>query len=132
MSDREIQFPSTEEEWLAILPPEAFRVMRQNGTERPFSSEINSLAHSGSFSCRGCGATLFDGKSKFDSGCGWPSFDRPLNEEVMSERLDRTHGMVRIEVRCAKCDSHLGHVFPDGPTETGKRYCINGICLLPT
>ncbi|MDA0912836.1 MAG: peptide-methionine (R)-S-oxide reductase MsrB [Bacteroidetes bacterium] len=130
MSDQEKQFPATDEEWSAHLPPEAYRVMRQNGTERPFSSEINSLNHAGSFSCRGCGAVLFEGQSKFDSGCGWPSFDRPVHQEAMSERLDRSHGMVRIEVRCATCDSHLGHLFPDGPTETGNRYCINGICLL--
>jgi peptide-methionine (R)-S-oxide reductase len=119
----------TEEEWREKLSPEVFRVLRQNGTERPFSSEYHRTGHTGVFQCAACKTDLFSSRSQFDSGCGWPSFDRPADSANVEERLDRTHGMTRVEIRCKKCDGHLGHVFPDGPTGTGKRYCINGVCL---
>ena len=119
----------SEEAWKEALSPEAFRVLRQNGTERPFSSQFHQVGESGIFNCQGCGTELFKSEAQFDSGCGWPSFDRAAQPENIVERLDRTHGMTRIEVRCKSCDGHLGHLFPDGPTDTGQRYCINGVCL---
>jgi peptide-methionine (R)-S-oxide reductase len=119
----------SEEAWKESLSPEAFRVLRQNGTERPFSSQFHQVGESGIFYCQGCGTELFKSEAQFDSGCGWPSFDRAAQPENIVERLDRTHGMTRIEVRCKSCDGHLGHLFPDGPTDTGQRYCINGVCL---
>ena len=123
--------PKTEQEWLDILDAEAYRVMRQNGTERPFSSPLHQTGHQGEFLCKGCGTKLFDAAAQFDSGCGWPSFDREASKGAMKEVLDKSHGMVRVEVRCATCDGHLGHLFSDGPTTTGIRYCINGVCLIP-
>ncbi|MEE2918605.1 MAG: peptide-methionine (R)-S-oxide reductase MsrB [Bacteroidota bacterium] len=119
----------TPDEWRAKLSDEEHRVMRESGTERPYSSELNAEWRSGSYHCKGCGTALFSSEAKFNSGCGWPSFDRETPEANITQVVDRSHGMVRIEVRCSKCDSHLGHVFPDGPTETGTRYCINGVCL---
>jgi len=121
----------TAEEWRKKLSEPEFRVLRESGTERPFSSDFHAPGHEGLFACKGCGAELFASTSQFDSGCGWPSFDQGVDEGSITEHLDRSHGMVRVEVRCGRCDSHLGHVFPDGPTETGNRYCINGICLIP-
>ena len=132
MADDERAFkPKTEQEWLDALGAEAYRVMRQNGTERPFSSPLHQTGHQGEFLCKGCGTKLFDASAQFDSGCGWPSFDREASTGAMKEVLDKSHGMVRVEVRCATCDGHLGHLFPDGPTATGMRYCINGVCLIP-
>lgn len=122
----------SDEEWREMLSPEAYRVLRQNGTERPFSSPFHETGVANAFSCQGCGTLLFSGSHQFDSGCGWPSFDREWKQASVTEHLDRSHGMIRVEVRCSTCDSHLGHVFPDGPTETGKRYCINGVCLVPS
>ena len=123
--------PKSEKEWLDALDAETYRVMRQSGTERPFSSPLHQTGHQGEFLCKGCGAKLFDASAQFDSGCGWPSFDREASNGIIKEVLDKSHGMVRVEVRCATCDGHLGHLFPDGPTETGMRYCINGVCLIP-
>ena len=120
----------SEEEWKEQLSPESFHVLRENGTERPFSSEYHQVGQKGTFFCKGCNAALFDSDAQFDAGCGWPSFDRPAKASFLEERLDRTHGMVRVEVRCSSCDGHLGHLFTDGPTETGNRYCINGVCLV--
>lgn len=118
-------------EWIALLGEASFHVMRENGTERPFSSPLHRTGHQGSFLCKGCKSVLFDASSQFDSGCGWPSFDREASKNALTQVIDKSHGMVRVEVRCSTCDSHLGHVFPDGPTETGTRYCINGVCLIP-
>ena len=118
------------EEWKEQLSPESFRVLRENGTERPFSSGYHQVGQKGTFYCKGCDAALFASDAQFDAGCGWPSFDRPAEPSILEERLDRTHGMVRVEVRCNSCGGHLGHLFPDGPTETGNRYCINGVCLV--
>lgn len=114
--------------WRQKLSPEQYRVLREGGTERPFTGEHLNTHGDGKFTCAACGAQLFSSDTKFDSGTGWPSFDQALPGAI--EYLsDRTHGMVRTEVRCANCGSHLGHVFDDGPTGTGKRYCINSVCL---
>jgi len=119
----------TPEEWRVKLSHEEHRVLRESGTERPHTSELNLEWRNGTYHCKGCDMRLFDSASKFNAGCGWPSFDREVPDANISRIVDQTHGMIRIEVRCSKCDSHLGHVFPDGPTETGTRYCINGVCL---
>lgn len=118
-----------EQDWLEKLGPEAYRVMRQQGTERPFTSPFVQWTEGGVYRCKGCDEPLFQTANQFDAGCGWPSFDQPVEGAPIVTRLDRSHGMVRTEVRCGRCDSHLGHVFPDGPPTTGERFCINGICL---
>mgnify|MGYP001367407005 FL=1 len=118
----------TDAEWRALLTPEQYQVMRQHGTERPGSCALLHEKRAGSFSCVGCGQPLFESTLKFESGTGWPSFNDPVEGSVeISE--DRSHGMVRTEVHCARCGSHLGHVFPDGPPPTGLRYCVNGVSL---
>jgi peptide-methionine (R)-S-oxide reductase len=114
--------------WREKLTPEQYRVLRQGGTERPFTGEHLDTHDTGKFTCAACGAKLFSSDTKFDSGTGWPSFDQALPGAIEYLR-DASHGMVRTEVRCAACGSHLGHVFDDGPTGTGKRYCINSVCL---
>ena len=119
----------SEAEWKEKLDRETHYVMRENGTERPFSSAYCDPKSNGSYACKGCGSVLFDASAQFDAGCGWPSFDAAKESNRIKEVLDESHGMVRVEVRCASCDSHLGHLFPDGPTASGNRYCINGICL---
>ena len=119
----------SEEEWQSLLSPEAYYVARQHGTEPPFSGEYAHFKDDGVYRCVCCGTPLFDSTSKFDSGTGWPSYDRPVNEEVITEKRDISHGMIRTEVLCSVCDAHLGHVFPDGPKTTGMRYCINSVCL---
>ena len=118
----------TEEEWRAQLGDLEYRVTRQAATERPFTGD-NFPKGPGKFMCTCCGAELFDADTKFDSGSGWPSFYQPVNDTIVGENTDTTHGMVRTEVRCNRCDAHLGHVFPDGPNPTGQRYCINGAAL---
>lgn len=122
-------FPKSDEEWRKKLDPESYAVMRQHGTERPFTGAYNMHFEAGTYRCKGCGKALFEADSKFDAGCGWPSFDRAVEKGAIEERLDKSHGMLRTEVLCANCGSHLGHLFNDGPTETGMRYCVNSVSL---
>lgn len=119
----------TDAEWRAELSPEQYRILRQKGTERAFSGEYWDTKTPGVYKCAGCGLELFEAESKFDSGCGWPSFTVPLQEENVDEHVDRSHGMTRTEVTCSRCGGHLGHVFPDGPRPTGLRYCINSVSV---
>ena len=115
--------------WREQLTAEEFYVLREKGTERAFTGEYWNVWKEGAYHCRGCGELLFHSDTKFDAGCGWPSFDRPATEGVVKEARDTSHGMIRTEVLCQKCGGHLGHVFPDGPTETGQRYCINSLSI---
>ena len=119
-----------DEKWRSKLSAEEFRVCREKGTEPPFSGEYNDNHRSGKYLCKCCGEALFDSSNKFDSGSGWPSFDRPATGDVIREEEDLSHGMRRVEVMCDRCGCHLGHVFEDGPREsTGMRYCINSLSL---
>lgn len=119
----------TDEEWRSELTPEQYRVTREGGTERPFTGRYTDEKTAGTYKCICCGTALFRSDAKFDSGCGWPSFFEPLEGANLTELEDETHGMRRTEIRCRRCDAHLGHVFPDGPPPTGLRYCINSVCL---
>jgi len=119
----------TDEEWRAELSPEAYRVARQHGTERAFTSPLNDEKRPGIFHCVCCGEPLFSSEDKFDSGTGWPSYTQAIKPEQVGEQDDRSFFMRRTEVHCARCAAHLGHVFPDGPEPTGLRYCINGVSL---
>jgi peptide-methionine (R)-S-oxide reductase len=116
-------------EWSEILPDDLYRVAREKGTERPFTGKYTEEHSKGTYACACCGAPLFESDNKFDSGCGWPSFDAPLAGGAVEEHRDISHGMIRTEITCAKCEAHLGHVFPDGPTKTDLRYCINSVSL---
>ncbi|MBD2365758.1 peptide-methionine (R)-S-oxide reductase MsrB [Leptolyngbya sp. FACHB-402] len=118
----------TEEEWKASLTPEQFRVLRKHGTERAGTSPLDKEYGKGTFKCAGCGTPLFSSETKFNSGTGWPSFYAPL-ENAIEVSIDRSLFMTRVEVHCAKCGGHLGHVFEDGPRPTGQRYCMNGVAL---
>ena len=115
--------------WREQLTADEYTVLREKGTERAFTGEYWNVWEEGTYHCRGCGELLFQSDTKFDAGCGWPSFDRPASEGVIEESRDTSHGMIRTEVLCQKCGGHLGHVFPDGPTETGQRYCINSLSI---
>lgn len=119
----------TEAEWRELLTPEQFHVMRQKGTERPFTSPLNDNHKDGIYHCAACDAPLFTSGNKFESGSGWPSFWNPVTPTAIEAHEDTSHGMRRVEVTCATCGAHLGHVFPDGPRPTGQRYCINGASL---
>lgn len=119
----------SDDAWRDKLTPEEFYVLREKGTERAFSGEYNSFKKPGTFVCRACGNDLFDSQTKYDSGSGWPSFYAPIAPDRVAEERDVSHGMVRVEVTCSKCGSHLGHVFDDGPQPTGLRYCMNSLSL---
>jgi peptide-methionine (R)-S-oxide reductase len=116
-------------EWKQILSPEVYHISREKGTERPFTSHYETSKEIGTYYCAACGNALFKSDTKFDSGCGWPSFYEPISKGSIIYTPDNTHGMVRTEVQCGKCKGHLGHVFEDGPPPTGLRYCINGVVL---
>jgi peptide-methionine (R)-S-oxide reductase len=121
--------PTTEQEWKVKLDPDRFQVLRRGATEPAFTGAYWNTKAKGVYRCSGCGTELFSSNSKFDSGSGWPSFDRPVAEGRVDTRLDNTHGMVRTEILCANCGGHLGHVFDDGPNPTGLRYCVNSLSL---
>ena len=130
MSEEFNKISKTDEEWRKELTAEEFLVTRQAGTERPFSGVYWNETREGVYSCKCCKQPLFASNTKFDAGCGWPSFYEALSDEAVVKREDLSLGMRRIEVLCARCDAHLGHVFPDGPPPTGLRYCMNSVSLL--
>jgi peptide-methionine (R)-S-oxide reductase len=119
----------SEDQWRQELSPEEFHILRQKGTERAFTGKYEGYKGAGTFVCAGCGQALFDAATKYNSGSGWPSFYQPIQDAAVEEHTDTTHGMRRVEVTCANCGGHLGHVFPDGPRPTGLRYCINSASL---
>lgn len=126
----ETSYNKTDDEWKKTLTPEQYEILRKKGTERPHSSALNDMFEPGTYVCAGCGTELFTSTQKFDGHCGWPSFDGEIGGGDRIKKVkDFSHGMIRTEIVCAKCDGHLGHIFDDGPTSTGQRYCVNGLSL---
>lgn len=125
----DFEVKKTEEDWQKSLTPEQYYVLREKGTERPFTGKFYMTKDKGIYKCAACGNELFTSDMKFDSHCGWPSFDREIKGGKIITKTDTSHGMVRTEIMCARCGSHLGHIFDDGPTETGQRYCVNSLSL---
>lgn len=128
--NKKMTVEKTEEEWKKILSPEQYRILREKGTERPWSGEYNDTKEPGAYHCAACDALLFESDTKFDSHCGWPSFYRAAAGGNITTEVDRTHSMVRTEIMCTACGGHLGHVFDDGPKPTGLRYCVNSVSLI--
>lgn len=124
-----MKIKKSDQEYKEMLSPLAYSVTREHGTERAFSGEYYDYKGDGIYCCVCCGEPLFDSEHKYDSGTGWPSYDRAISKESIEERSDKSYGMIRTEVLCSRCDAHLGHVFPDGPATTGMRYCINSVAL---
>ena len=129
MSSKDDSIPKNESEWRARLDPDQYRILREKGTERAFTGKYWDTKTKGRYHCAGCGAELFDSAHKYDSGSGWPSFTAPMEGGSVATEVDRSHGMVRTEIHCASCSSHLGHVFPDGPGPEGLRFCVNSASL---
>ena len=123
------EMPKTEKEWREILTNKQYYVLRKKGTERPFTGKYDTFFKEGIYKCAGCGELLFTSESKYNSGCGWPAFSSPADQEAVKESRDISHGMIRTEITCSRCGGHLGHVFNDGPAPTGQRYCINSAAL---
>ncbi|MGY2572836.1 peptide-methionine (R)-S-oxide reductase MsrB [Vibrio sp. C8] len=130
MVDKAQNLEKPDEYWKDQLSEEEYYVCRQRGTEAPFSGKLLHNKLTGDYHCTCCDALLFSSENKYDSGCGWPSFDAPINDQAIRYIEDLSHGMIRTEIRCAACDSHLGHVFPDGPQTTGERFCVNSVSLI--
>lgn len=128
MSNKEYPIKKTETEWKEQLSPKEFHILRKKGTERPFTGKFNDHHENGIYTCKGCGQALYDSSSKFDSGCGWPSYDTAIPGAIEFIK-DNSHGMIRTEIVCSQCGGHQGHVFNDGPTPTGERYCVNAASI---
>ena len=128
MSKKDFPFKKSESDWKRDLDDKRYHILREKGTERPFSGEYNLHFIKGTYTCGACNIPLFNSEQKFESGCGWPSFDDAI-EEAVTYLLDKSHGMMRTEIVCSNCGSHLGHVFNDGPTKTGQRYCVNSLSI---
>ena len=129
MEEKKFIIRKSEDEWRNELSEEEYRILREKGTERAFTGKYNDHYDKGVYTCKGCGEDLFTSDQKFNSGCGWPSFDGEVGENSVYKQMDTSHGMRRIEIMCNKCGGHLGHIFNDGPTETGLRYCVNSASI---
>ena len=129
MNEPKMDLPQTDADWQEALTDEQYFILREKGTERPFTGKYDKFYEPGLYKCAGCGSELFVSDDKYNSGCGWPAFSAPAEESAVTESRDMSHGMIRTEITCSKCGGHLGHVFNDGPGPTGLRYCINSAAL---